>query len=89
MSEQEQLLGIARDSGLKTNMATEFNGIKSDIAKELHEIKSTMATIINCHTTSYQIKTTMANKQDIELINFKLDKLFGKNGCSAYRKYQC
>lgn len=92
MSEQEQLFkvllheiqgiktelyGIKTDMetelhGNKTNMETELQGIKTNMVTELKGIKTNMATELK------GIKANMATKQDIELINNKLDSLSEK-----------
>jgi hypothetical protein len=65
MSEHEQLFKI---------MLKELQEIKTNMAmkQELQEIKTNLATEL------HGIKSNMATKKDIELINFKLDKLSGK-----------
>jgi hypothetical protein len=74
MSEQEKLFKVLLEEfqGFKTNMAAEFQGFKTNTATELQEFKTNIATEL------HGIKTNMATKKDIELINFKLDKLSGK-----------
>jgi hypothetical protein len=69
--------------GLRTNMATELNGLRTNMATELNGLRTNMATELNglksdIATELHEIRSTMATKKDIELINFKLDKLSGK-----------
>jgi hypothetical protein len=59
-SEQEQLFKL---------LLEEIQGIKTNMAEELQGIKTDMAAELQ------GIKTNMATKQDIELINFKLQDI--------------
>jgi hypothetical protein len=74
MSEQEQLFKLLLEEiqEFKTSMYTELNGFKTSMTTEFNGFKTNMATEL------HEIKSNMATKKDIELINFKLDKLSGK-----------